>query len=349
MKPAVTIILFCFFILSAGCGNRNNTSSEEQPGLKFRLALELNNQTRLWDASSLFKAELEKADPKLGIEEGEIQIEFYDSGTIGTERQLLEAAYFGVIEIIQINSSVVTTVEPAFSILDLPFLFYNNQHLKETLYGDIGHTMLDRLTNHGLQGLSFYSGGFRNMFYTRQAEECASVPEELQGLKLRVMESPVMINALNAIGPTATPIPFSELYQSIRTGMVDGAENSADIVASYRYYETGVDCFTLTEHFTNQHLLIANATWLDSLEPKYKQRIQKVAGDIVPEFDRIWTKTIEQALEDLEQQGITVNKVENKQIFFDRVVHIADQFLDQNPQVPRELYQQIITEGNKYR
>lgn len=348
MKPLAAIITLFYFLLSTGCGNRQNAPTD-QPGLKFRLALELNNQTRLWDASHLFKTELEKADSALGIKEGEIEVEFYDSGKIGTERQLLEAAYFGVIEVVQINSSVVTTVEPAFSILDLPFLFYNDQHLKETLYGDIGHTMLDRLRNHGLQGLSFYSGGFRNMFYKRQDAECASTPEELEGLKLRVMESPVMINALNAIGPTATPIPFSELYQSIRTGMVDGAENSADIVASYRYYETGIDCFTLTGHFTNQHLLIANADWLDSIDLKYKQRIQKVAVDIVSEFDRIWTKTIQQSIGDLQNQGITVNEVDNKQVFFEQVSHIAAQFLEQNPQVPRGLYQQIIDEGNKYR
>ena len=187
------------------------------------------------------------------------------------------------------------------------------------------------------------------MFYKRQDTACASTPQELEGLKLRVMESPVMINALNAIGPTATPIPFSELYQSIRTGMVDGAENSADIVSSYRYYETGVDCFTLTGHFTNQHLLIANANWLDSLEPKYSQRIHKVAREIVPEFDRIWTETIQQALTDLEEQGISVNEVEEKQAFFERVEHIAEQFLANNPQVPREIYQKIIDEGFKHR
>lgn len=315
----------------------------------FRLALELNNQTRLWDASHFFRTELEKASPEHGIKEGEIRVEFYDSGKIGTERQLLEANYFGVVEIIQINSSVLTTLEPAFAILDLPFIFYNNDHLKSTLYGDLGREMMDKLKPYGLRGLSFYSGGFRNMFYKRHREECAETPEELEGLRLRVMESPVMINSMNAMGPRATPIPHSEVYQAIRTGVIDGAENSAAIVASYRYHEAGVDCLTVTEHFTNQHILIANGDWLDSIEEKYRNRIYEVAFEIIPEFNRIWEITVEDAIQTLEKQGVTVNNIENKEAFIERTVSIAEQFLSNNPRVPDDLYQKIRELGQQYR
>ncbi|MEX2351181.1 MAG: TRAP transporter substrate-binding protein [Balneolaceae bacterium] len=349
MNKKSTIAILLAAILWTGIAGCSSADSEKEPGLAFRLSLELNQQTRLWDASHFFRTELMKASPEHGIEEGEIRVEFYDSGKIGTERQLLEANYFGVVEVIQINSSVLTTVAPAFSILDLPFVFYNNDHLKATLYGDIGRQMMDRLEPHGLYGLSFYSGGFRNMFYRRQGEQCAETPEDLEGLRLRVMESPVMISAMNAMGPRATPIPHSEVYQSIRTGVIDGAENSPAIVASYRYHETGVNCLTISEHFTNQHIMVANKKWLDSLEPKYRDRILQVAEEIVPAFNQAWDTSMDEAYLTLEQQGITVNEVPDKQPFFDRTSAIAESFLSNNPNVPRELYQQIQALGEQHR
>jgi TRAP-type C4-dicarboxylate transport system substrate-binding protein len=253
----------------AGCSGTNVDDSSAEPTLVFRLALELKPETIIWEASHLFKEELSKASPEHDIAEGEIEVQFYDRGMIGTERQLLEACYFGVVEVVQINTSVVTTVEPYYALLDLPYLFVSEAHHEGVLNGPIGDELLAKLNGHGFEGLGFYCAGFRNLFYkTSQGKPCAESPGELAGLKIRVMESPVMINSINAMGPTATPIPFSELYQSLRTGVVDGAENSGKVFVSSKYHETGCNCFTLTEHITNQHVLIASGEWFDNLQPK---------------------------------------------------------------------------------
>lgn len=316
-----------------------------EPRLVFRLALELKPETKIWDASRLLKEELEKASPDGSIAAGEIHVEFYDRGSIGTERQLLEACYLGVLEVVQINSSVVTTVEPYYSLLDLPYVFVSERHHEAVLNGPIGNELLDKLQDHGLQGLSFYCAGFRNMFYRRQADDCAETPAGLEGLKIRVMESPVMIESINAIGPTATPIPFSELYQSLRTGVVDGAENSGTVFVSSKYYETGCDCFTLTEHFTNQHVMVANRAWLESLPTRYSNRIRDVARDIVPAFNGIWDKANAGAEEEMRSVGVTVNRVSEKHEFLDRVRPIAAKFFGTHPHVSRELYDRILSEA----
>ncbi len=344
MKICISVILFIFLL---GCDSKLPKEGETHPKLVFRLAIELNSTTKLWDASYLFKRELEKASPQYGIEEGEIKVEFYDQGMIGTERQLLEACYFGVVEVVQINSSVVSTLEPQFSILDLPYVFVNEQHLKDVLYGDIGKELLDKLQDNRLFGLGFYTAGFRNIFY-QSDNGCASTPEELKGLKIRVMESPVMVNSINAIGLRATPIPFSELYQALTTGVVDGAENSANVFVSYRYHETGCNCFTLTEHFTNQHILIANADWLESIEPKYQKRIKYVARKIIPEFDLIWDKAIQQSFSLMQQNGVTINPVKNKVDFINKVEEIPNQFFNDHPEVSRDIYFKIQSLGDIY-
>lgn len=343
----IPIILFSsFLIFSFGCNSKAPSDAENEPKLVFRLASGMNPNTKLWEPANLFKQALEEASPEHGIEPGEIEVKFYDQGTIGSERQILEAAYFGVIEVVQINTSVVTTVEPSYSVLNLPYLFINDQHLQNVLYGDIGQQMLNKLQDHGFQGLNFFSAGFRNMFY--RADQCAETPEELNGLKIRVMESPIMISGINAIGPSATPIPFSELYQSIRTGVVDGAENSINVFVASRFYEAGINCFTFTEHTTDQHVLVANAKWLESLEPKYRQRILEVSEMIVPEFNLIWKNATQSAAEQIKEQGVTVNLVENKQAFTKRVEHIAENFLSDQPEFARELYQQIKAKAENY-
>jgi len=339
------LVLFTLLVVPLGCQKQNTES--DKPGLVFRLALELNSGTRIWEVSHLFKEHLERASPEDGIKKGEIKVEFYDQGMIGSERQLLEACYFGVVEVVQVNSSMVSSVVPSYSLLDLPYIFVNDDHLKEVLNGEIGQELLDDLNDMNMQGLGFYTAGFRNMFY-KTSGDCASTAEELSGLKIRVMESPVMVNAINAIGPSATPIPFSELYQSLKTGVVDGAENSADIFVSYKYEETGCNCFTLTEHFTNQHVIVANAKWLKGLKPKYRKRILEVAREIVPEFNMIWDKAIDDAYRKMQESNVTINAVEDKKAFINRTQNITDNFFAKHPEVDRNIYLKIKKIGAKY-
>lgn len=347
MRFTGIIFLLIFVLIHPGCEQAPESDRNSgDPRLVVRLASGMSPSTKLWEPANLFKNELEKASPEHEIEKGEIKVEFFDQGTIGSERQLLEAAFFDVIDVIQINTSVVTTVEPSYAVLNLPYLFVDDEHLGSILYGEVGQQMLDKLQEHRLQGLGFFSAGFRNMFY--RADQCAETPEGLNGLKIRVMESPIMISGINAIGPSATPIPFSELYQSIRTGVVDGAENSINVFVSSRFYEAGINCFTFTEHTTDQHVMIANAKWLESLPSKYRNRILEVSDAIVPEFNRIWEEATQDAAVEIKEQGVRVNEVADKTVFLERVSNIADQFLEDQPPFSRKLYEQIRTEGEKY-
>ncbi len=352
------ILLLLSLVTFVACQADQQQAAQNKPGgappggapLQFRVALELRPETKIWEAANLFKKELEKASPEDNIQAGEIQVNFYDQGSIGTERQLLEACYLGVVEVVQVNSSVVTTIEPSYAILDLPYLFVSERHHEAVLEGAIGQEMLQQLTAHNMLGLGFYAAGFRDMFYkSPQGKPCAETPEDLSGLKIRVMESPVMIGAVNAMGATATPIPFSELYQALKTGVVDGAENSPKVFVSSNYQETGCNCFTLTEHFTNQHVLIANHAWLQGLAPKYQQRIQQVARQIIPAFDELWEAATQDSYARMEAEGVTVNPVKNKEAFMAKVDQVADQFFKDYPQVSRELYLRIREQAQYHR
>ena len=336
-------IVMILVVINYGCNSANEAKVDSNlPQLRFRLALELKPETKIWEVSNLFKSELEKASPKDSIRAGEIQIDFYDQGSIGTERQLLESCLFGVVEVVQVNTAVVTTVEPTYAILNLPYLFLDEPHHQKVLNGKTGQKLLNLLEKHNLQGLGFYSAGFRNMFYKYpKGEPCADTPENLGGLKIRVMESPTMINTINAMGASASPLPFSELYQGIKTGVVDGAENSAKVFSSYRYEEAGCNCFTLTEHSTDQHVLIANDKWLNTIAPKYKRRILEVAKEIIPKYNSIWTATNNEALKKIKEDAVQVNSVKDKSEFIKAVEPVYDQFFEIYPNVSKSLFKQI--------
>lgn len=330
-------------LCSCGATTESETMDGESPRLVFRLANELKPDSYIWEVSNIFRKELEKASPDGEIKEGEIKVKFYDQGMIGGERQLLESCFFDVIEMVQVNSSIMTTLDPAYSILDLPYLFIDEAQHMEVLYGDIGNKFLSRLDKYNLCGLGFYSTGFRNMFYKcPQNHSDIKSPADFRGLKIRTMESTIMINSINAIGATATPIPFSELFQSIKTGVVDGAENCAPIFKSYKYTEAGCNQFTLTEHFANQHMIVANRKWFDSLESKYQKRIVEAVAVARAEFTRIWNKVVDDSYEDMEKNGVSINKIFDKTPFVKASDRVIKDFWKAYPFESEELLKPIV-------
>lgn len=349
MKFNTIDIVLLFLFLLAGCSSGvEHKGTENTPKLVFRLSNELKPDSRIWEVSNLFRNELEKASPDGSIKAGEIKVVFYDQGTVGSERQLLESCYFDVLEMVQVNSSILTMIDPAYSILDLPYLFVTEEQHAKVLNGGIGRKFLQRLEKFNLHGLGFYSTGFRNLFYKYPVDSIeVKSPQDFRGLKIRVMESPIMINSINAIGATATPIPFSELFQSMKTGVVDGAENSARIFMSYKYYEAGCNQFTITEHFANQHMLIANAKWFASLAPKYQRRIMEAVAVSQKLFDEIWEYTTDESLEDMQKKGVMINEIKDKTPFILRANKVIEQFSNRYPVESEELLFDIMNMRNE--
>lgn len=330
--------------MTVGCAPSNSTPSivpgGQAPELVFRMALQPNPANTVWDAADLVRKDIEQRA------QGRIKVMFYDSGVIGDERALLMNCYLGVVEMVQCTSSVVTTLDPAYSLLDLPYLFIDEPHHLRVLNGPIGRELLDGLRRHRMQGLSFYSCGFRNVFNARKVE--IRSPDDLSGLKVRVMESSVMIRSINAMGGSATPLPAGELFQAMRTGVVDAAENNATVFVSDKFFEAGARNFSLTEHFATQHVLVANRDWLDRVardHPELHRIIVEAPGRIIEEYNRRWNAGITESLATIAAAGVKVNEVPDKRGFIERVRPVWDDFLQRNPEVSPTLLQRIQAEG----
>ena len=338
----IVLLLFTLDGCKESSSGRKDNDSKTQPELVFRFALAANPANKAWEAASLIKEELERAS------NGQIKIMFYDSGVLGSERQLLETCYLGVIEMVQCTSSVVTTIDPTFSLLDLPYLFINEEHHLKVMNGTIGSEILDGLREHKLQGLAFFSCGFRNMFNTRGKQICQ--PEDMYGLKIRVMESPVMIKSINHMGASATPLSATELFQALKTGVVDGAENNPQVFISEKFYEAGCMNYSNTRHFANQHVLVVNRDWFDKLKhshPHLHRLVKNVPRKIIDEYNTRWNLAVSSAEAEMLKRGVTMNEIEDLTNFIKAVQPVYDEFFAGHKDIPEEVVDRIRQEANQ--
>jgi len=311
-----------------------------KPVLEFRLALQPDPANKAWEGARLVRDYLERESG------GRIKVQFYDSGVLGDEQALLMNCYLGIVEMVQCTSSVVTTLDPTFGLFDLPYLFVSADHHRRVLHGPVGRDVLAGLREHRLEGLGFFSCGFRNLFNTRGL--AVATPDDLRGLKIRVMESPVMIRSVNAMGGSATPLPAGELFQALRTGVVDAAENNANVYFSARFHEAGARNFSLTEHFATQHVLVASRAWLERVEkdhPDLHRLIKDAPARIRAEYDRRWDAAVDEAFDAMEAAGVRINAVVDKRPFVDRVQTLHDDFLRLYPTVDPALLKRIRMEA----
>jgi len=326
-----------------GCDTPDNpdaSASNQQPELVIRFATLSSSSHRAWKAVDLVRTELE------GRSQGRIKVILYDAGVLGAERQLLENCFLGIVDMVQCTSAVVTSVDSVFSLMDLPYLFVDERHHRQVIHGPIGQDLLDGLRRHQLQGLTFYSCGFRNMFNTQDVQ--VKSPADLDGMKIRVMESPVMVASLNALGASATPLSASEVFQSLKTNVVDGAENDPETFVSQKYYEAGCSNYSLTRHFANQHVLVVNRAWFDGLKathPGLYQLIRDTPRSILDRYDQHWEEGVTAAMDKMREVGVTVNDVDDVTEFIEKSQPVYDAFFARHPEVSRDWIDRIRQES----
>ena len=166
---------------------------------------------------------------------GNRTIDIYPNQQLGSERECLELLQIGSLGMTKVSTGVLENFVPSLQVLGLPFLFRDKEHRFEVLEGEIGEQFLNGSLDKRLKGLTFYDAGSRS-FYSKTLVE---TPEDLKGLKLRVMESNTAINMVKHLGGSPTPISWGELYTALQQGIVDGAENNLPSFYLSRHY---VDC-----------------------------------------------------------------------------------------------------------
>lgn len=252
--------------------------------------------------------------------DGKMQIDIYPNQQLGSERECLELLQIGSLGMTKVSTGVMENFAPGLRVFGLPFLFRDRQHRFNVLEGPIGEDFLNSSIDKRLKGLTFYDAGSRS-FYSKTP---IKGPEDLQGLKLRVMESQTAINMVKNLGGSPTPIAWGELYTALQQGIVDGAENNLPSFYLSRHYEV-CKYFILDEHTAlPDELVIGTPVW-NQLSAQEQKWLKEAAMESSEYEKEIWRKAELHALEEIKKAGVQVIEA-NKDEFRDLVKPMYEEF-----------------------
>lgn len=297
-------------IVISGCDTANGTRV-----IKLAHGLDVNH--------SVHKAMLKMSEDLEKLSGGKMKIKIYPNQQLGSERESLELLQIGSLDMTKVSVGVLENFAPDMKVFGIPFLFRDKQHSFSVLDGPIGKQLLDEGEKFWLKGLCYYDAGSRS-FYTKDKQ--VTTPDDLKGLKIRVMESATAMDMVRGLGGAPTPISWGELYTSLQQGVVDGAENNPPSFYLSRHYEV-CKYYTINEHTMLPDALLVSTHLWNKLSEQEKQWLQKAADNSVAYQRELWAISEREALEEVEKAGVEVI-YPDKAPFEEAVQGIYDQYKD---------------------
>ena len=233
---------------------------------------------------------------------GRYKIETFYNGSLGGERESIEAVQLGTQELAFSSTGPVPNFVPEAKILDVPFLFRDKAHARAVLDGPIGQDLLAKFDAKGFKALAWGENGFRHMTNSKRD---VKAPEDLKGLKMRTMENPVHIAAYKGLGIITTPMAFPEVFTALQQGTVDGQENPLSVIMAAKFSQVQKH-LSLTGHVYSPCIFLMNKAAFDKLSAADKTAFLEAAKVAVKaNRDRV-DQDDANGVKELRAQGMTV-------------------------------------------
>jgi TRAP-type transport system periplasmic protein len=268
---------------------------------------------------------------------GKITVKPYPGGVLGPDLPTVSAMQGGTIDLTVMNASLLAGNVKEFAVLDFPYLFNTPEEAYAVVDGPVGQKLFDKLPEKGLVGLAYWELGFRQMNNAQRAIEKA---EDLEGLKMRVIPTPIYIEFMNALGANAVPMPFTETYTALETGAIDGMTNPLLNITDMKFYEV-TEYLTITNHMYNpQAVIMSKKTW-DGLSNDEKKIMQEAAKEATAYQRQVAREAAEKALDELKEEGMEVAELSPEEIakMREKAKPVIDKFTaDVGPEFVAEVY-----------
>lgn len=273
---------------------------------------------------------------------GKIEVKLFPGGTLGGDVQTISALQGGVIEMTVLNAGILASNVKEFGAVDLPFLFDSGEEADKVMDGPFGTGLMERLPDTGLVGLAYWELGFRNLTNNRHP---VTKLDDIKGLKIRTIQSPIPVELFNALGANAVPLPYTELYTALETGTVDGQENPSANIINAKFYEVQ-KYMTLTRHQYNPQIVLVSKKFWDGLNDEEKAVLQQAAVEARDFQRKVSREQDAAALEEIRKTGMEVSELspEETQKLRDAVKPMIEKFsADIGQETVEALFKEIGT------
>jgi C4-dicarboxylate-binding protein DctP len=232
---------------------------------------------------------------------GKVKVEVYANSTLYKDKEELEALQLGAVQMLAPSNSKFGPMGiKDFEVFDLPYLLPNKAALRKVTDGPIGKAMLKKLETKGMVGLAYWDNGFKEM----SANKPLRMPEDYKGLKFRIQSSKVLEAQFRALGAIPQVMAFSEVYQALQTGVVDGQENTPSNMFTQKFHEVQ-KYTTLTNHGYIGYVVVVNKKFWDDLPADIRGQLEKAMAEATVYSNEISEKENTESLDDIKKSGKT--------------------------------------------
>ncbi|MBK1684766.1 TRAP transporter substrate-binding protein [Rhodoferax fermentans] len=265
----------------------------------IRFGYGLNEQSNQGRAAKVFADEVAK------LSGGKMKVRAIGAAALGPDNQMQQALIGGAQEMMVGSTATLVGISKEMALWDTPFLIGNVKEADTLLDGPIGDKVRNKLQDKGMVGLVYWENGFRNLTNSKRA---ITKMEDMQGIKLRVMQNNVFLSSFQTLGANAIPLAFSELFSALETNTVDGQENPFNTILSSKFYEVQ-KYMTVTNHVYSPWIVTASKKWWDQLS-KDEQKVLMDAAKVSRDFERKDTRDeAAKAMGDLKAKGMQINEL----------------------------------------
>jgi tripartite ATP-independent transporter DctP family solute receptor len=255
--------------------------------------------------------------------QGRYSVEVYHSAQLGQEADTIEQVRSGVIDLNRVSMAPWNGLVPLTKIPSLPYLFRSPEHARKVMGGEVGDQVAAGFPEHGVVVLAYYDGGARSFYNSKKAINSVA---DMAGLKFRVIQSDVFVDMVAALGATATPMPYGEVYSAIETGVIDGAENNFPSYESAKHFEVAKN-YALDEHtIVPEVFVMSKASW-DKLTPEDQEIFKQAAKESMTKQYELWDARVASSRKMVEDAGSQITTPE-KQGFIDAMKPVYDKYVN---------------------
>ncbi|WP_413739277.1 TRAP transporter substrate-binding protein [Sodalis sp. RH21] len=255
--------------------------------------------------------------------DGRLEVKVYSGGVLGDEEQALQQVQIGAVDMIRVSLAPMTTIAPETSVLTLPYIFRDEDHMHKVLDGAIGQEIADKVSadpRAKMVFLGWTDAGVRNMITKKPVVK----PEDLKGMKIRVQNSQISLATLKAMGSNPVAMGVSEVFSAMQTGVVDGTENNPPTFVAHNYIPVA-KYYTLTGHFIQPEMILISKVVWDKLSKEDQQTLAKLGKEAQMDERQLWAQYNQQSLDKMKAAKINFQDIDHD-YFVKATQPVRDQF-----------------------